>query len=889
MRSIEPVATPRPHSTTSVRLTTPLTLGASGTALVTASAGMLPTPAAFCCAVALPTAVYGFLLARLALAIHTRRHSFGPCRGAGFLCLGVLAAGTGAGLAGWLDSAHGRSASLAGGLGLSVATLLYLLGLLLLPGTAPTPIARLRRALDGLGIGLCFLLTAWLMVIAPQPDAAGRGLAVALITCAGLAIAIMTGLRAVRYRPAALACCCGAALSILGTAATTLLVGQAGPPSLWLPVAGLAAAAGPALCWAGARHAEAGPEPGDTLDVDPGFAGYPIMVVPVGSALAAAGYHVATGRGFDQVSAALGLGVLGVLAVREAFAVTDIRRYARRLATQEAHFRSLVSGSSDVTIVLDSDLVVRWQSPAAARQFGLSDQDVVGRPVTALVHPDDVAHVRDEMAGILSPAPGEVPRPGLLTARLRDGFGRWRDTESTVSDQRAVPAVGALVVHVRDVGQRRDLERTLHRMAFTDQLTGLANRRQLLRTLAAMREVPGRRGALLMIDLGGFTAVNDVRGHHVGDAVLIEAARRLRDVAGDGDLPARLSGDEFAITTTSCPVQAYALASRVRTELSAPYDLPGATVRLTVSIGLAELAGAADVGDVLSRAGQARHRARLLRPGGIEWYDEALEAALRRRVELEQELPGAVGRGELDLVYQPVVDLVDEVPVGVTAVLRWRHPRLGTVPAADFVPVAEGLGIIDEIGEWVLHRACRQLSGWLRDGHRLWLAVALAASQLTAADLVAGVATALETHQVPADRLVLEVTEQGISSDTQRAVTQLAGLRALGVRTALAQFGTGAIPLAHLRRLPVDVLTVDRALFTEPAGRSGPATPILDVVVSLGRRLGLEIVAEGLEAPAHLTVVRAAGCRYGQGVLFGRPQPAEHFEALLETYRSAAG
>jgi diguanylate cyclase (GGDEF)-like protein len=423
-------------------------------------------------------------------------------------------------------------------------------------------------------------------------------------------------------------------------------------------------------------------------------------------------------------------------------------------------------------------------------------------------------------------------------------------------------------------------------MAFTDQLTGLANRRELLRGIAAMRGVPGQPGALLVIDLDGFTSVNDVRGHEVGDAVLIEVARRLRDGAEESDLPARLSGDEFAVTTVGTPVQAYALASRLLTMLGRPYELPGATVHLTASVGLAELHGATNVSDTISRAVLALRRARQLRRGGIEWYDEALEAALLRRMRLEQELPGVVARGELDLVYQPFVDLVEGHPVGAEALLRWRHPTLGTVTAADFVPVAEDLGLIDEIGEWALHRAIRQLSGWLRDGRQLWLAVNLAARQMAAPGLVQVVSKALETHQIPADRLLLEVTEQGLGADTQRAVAQLAGLRALGVRTALAQFGTGSTPLAYLRRLPVDVLKVDRVLFAEPGGRTGSTTPIIDVVVGLGRRLGLEIVAEGLEDEAHLEVVRTAGCRYGQGFLFGRPVPAEHFEAFLESHRS---
>jgi EAL domain-containing protein (putative c-di-GMP-specific phosphodiesterase class I) len=179
------------------------------------------------------------------------------------------------------------------------------------------------------------------------------------------------------------------------------------------------------------------------------------------------------------------------------------------------------------------------------------------------------------------------------------------------------------------------------------------------------------------------------------------------------------------------------------------------------------------------------------------------------------------------------------------------------------------------------------LSSWRRDGRELWLAVHVAGPQIATPELRTTVGTALDSHGVPADRLVVAVTEQALGSDTRRAVEQLSGLRALGVRTALTRFGTGTTPLADLRRLPVDLVKVDRTLFTEPAGRNGPAAPIIEAVVELGRRLGVDVIAGGLEAEAHLEAVRTAGCRYGQGYLFGRPVPPEHLEAFLESHRSA--
>ena len=875
--SVEPGAATRRPSVPALPWALVLLAPIVGTAVICAALTTLVPPLlAVGLGAGVSAAVHGALLFRLALAIHHRHGSFGPCRGVGFISLGVLAGGGTA-----ASAAIGRLPQVAGA-GLVLAVLCYLTGLLLLPGAAPTFLARLRQGLDALGLAACFLFTAWVAVIAPHGGTPGPlAFLVALATTAVLASSVIIAVRAVHFRSAARACATGVLVSVLGLGTLTLVLSGASSAG-WLYLGGTALVYGPLVSYATARrYAAVAPVP-EATDPERGFGGYPVLTVPIAMVLAAAMYHLVTEHTFDLFSAGLGCAVVGALTAREAFSAFDIRRYTRKIAEQQAHLRSLVAGASEVAMVLGPDLAVRWQSSAAARQLGLSDQDVVGRSFLVRVHPDDADAVRGRLEEVLAGSPAESGHPMLIEARMRDGFGHWRDTESSVSDLRAVPEVGALVVHVRDIGERRELERSLHRLASTDQLTGLANRKELLRTLAAL----GQSGSVLVIDLDGFTAVNDVRGHDAGDAVLVEAARRLRDAVDGADLPARLSGDEFAIASTGSPVHTYALASRVLTGLSEPYRLPSATVHLTACVGIAELAGTDSGGDALSRAALALRRARHGAPGRVEWYDEALEAGLLHRMTLEQDLPGVVARGELDLVYQPILDLVEGRPVGAEALLRWRHPVLGSLSAADFVPVAEDVGLINEIGEWVVHRACRQLSSWRRDGRDLWLAVHLARRQLAAPTVATTVGTALETHQVPAERLVLEVTEAALGNDTEHAVDQLTSLRTLGVRTALTRFGTGTTPLAHLRRLPVDLLKVDRTLFTEPAGRTTPATPILDVVVGLGRKLGVEVIAGGLEAEAHLDVVRAAGCRYGQGYLFGRPVPAEHLEAFLESHRS---
>jgi diguanylate cyclase len=219
--------------------------------------------------------------------------------------------------------------------------------------------------------------------------------------------------------------------------------------------------------------------------------------------------------------------------------------------------------------------------------------------------------------------------------------------------------------------------------------------------------------------------------------------------------------------------------------------------------------------------------------------------------------------------------------VGAEALLRWHHPTLGNVRPDEFIPVAEESGLINRLGHWVLRQACRQLASWLVDGHDVWVSVNLSPKELHAADYAAQVADVLSELNVPAQRLVLEVTEHAVATDLEELVRRLGELRATGVRIALDDFGAGYSSLGQLRTLPVDILKIDQRLVAEPESRTGTAAPLVDVVVRLGHRLGLEVLAEGIQTPAQRAVVEDAGCRLGQGSLFGWGVPAEHLEAQL--------
>jgi len=368
----------------------------------------------------------------------------------------------------------------------------------------------------------------------------------------------------------------------------------------------------------------------------------------------------------------------------------------------------------------------------------------------------------------------------------------------------------------------------------------------------------------------------------MGDAVLIEVGRRLTMQLTADDLAARLTGDEFAVLTDQGPVLAYAVGTRLLTALTEPYQLPGAIVDLHVSIGLAELAGGGSVEDVLRRADLARRRARQLGRDRIEWYDSYLEEQLLRRMDMEREIAGAVDRGEFDVIYQPILSLPDGLPLGVEALMRWRHPTLGTIMPAELLPVAEDLGLMPEIGRWVLAKAARQFADWGRENRELWLAVNVSPRELAEPDFVHRVADVLSRYGLAADQLVLEVAESKVELDVPAVISQFAKLRALGARTALDDFGAGQASLAQLRRMPVDMLKIAGPLIPRPANSHPGAQPLIDVIVDLGRRLGLEIYAKGLESEEQVAEAHRAGCRGGQGFALSRPAPAERVEAFLE-------
>ena len=388
--------------------------------------------------------------------------------------------------------------------------------------------------------------------------------------------------------------------------------------------------------------------------------------------------------------------------------------------------------------------------------------------------------------------------------------------------------------------------------------------------------------AVLFVDLDGFKQVNDSLGHSVGDALLVEAAARLSEQVREGDVVARFGGDEFVALLADCSdADATAVAERLRESLSAPYALGHREVVVSASIGLARPGADDDAEATLRNADLALYRAKSGGRDRVVQFVPAMRAQAVRRVEGSAALRRALDEGQLRLAYQPIVDLRTGVVTGVEALLRVDGIPGRPMSVPEAVETAEESGLILPLGEWVIDRACADLATWREDGWAGRVSVNISARQLENGGLLPLVMAATARHGVPAEALILEVTEHSVVRDLGVSRAQLQALRARGVRVALDDFGTGFSSLSYVRSLPLDILKIDRA-FVASAG--GPRD-ITATVLRLGRDLGLVVVAEGVERVEQLDMLVAAGCRWGQGYLLSPPLHAEDVAVVLAVGR----
>jgi diguanylate cyclase (GGDEF)-like protein len=457
----------------------------------------------------------------------------------------------------------------------------------------------------------------------------------------------------------------------------------------------------------------------------------------------------------------------------------------------------------------------------------------------------------------------------------------WHPT----SDVTAILGATALcAVAVRSVLTMRELRQLAlsRREALTDELTGLANRRALLRAAAAACARPAPRAALLLCDLDGFKEFNDTLGHEAGDELLCEAGRRIAHAVGSDGLTARLGGDEFAVLLPGAGAgAAIELAQRLRRELVRPLPVAGIAARLDASVGVALAPDHSSVAaGLLRRADVAMYLAKATR-SGVEVYDSARDLHSRERLVLAGELRDAVERGVLEVHYQPKVLVGDGRVVGAEALVRWPHPERGLLYPDSFLGAAEQAGLMRALTLVVLDRALAACGRWTAAGRELGVAVNLSASNLLDASLPDEVAAALARHGVAPEQLTLEVTEGTILANPLASGEVLAAVRRLGVAVSLDDFGTGHSSLSHVKRLPVDELKIDRSFVTDLV--ADPTNlAIVASITRLAHSLGMTVTAEGVECEEALDVLAAEGCDLAQGYLFSRPLPEHQLVEWLD-------
>ena len=473
---------------------------------------------------------------------------------------------------------------------------------------------------------------------------------------------------------------------------------------------------------------------------------------------------------------------------------------------------------------------------------------------------------------------------GKVTRQLT----RTQDGRAIEIVNKPLPGVGWLAT-IEDITARTCADEKIAHMAHYDALTDLPNRMQFRERLEqALKEIrSGEQLAVMYIDIDEFKSVNDALGHSVGDELLKNIAERLRMCLGESDVAARLGGDEFAVIQIAIRERSEAteLVQRIYQAIREPMECVGHLITTDASIGIALAPGdGVDIDQLLKNADLALYRAKGDGRRTYRFFEAGMDARAKARRSLELELRQAINEGGFELYYQPVLDLEDGRISGCEALLRWRHPERGMISPAEFIPVAEESGMINELGQWVLHTACAEAANWPDD---VRVAVNVSPVQFKSRTLALNVASALAASGLAASRLELEITEAVLIRDDEAALEALHQLRALGVRIALDDFGTGYSSLSYLQRFPFDKIKIDRAFIQDLAG-AGASSSIVQAVVNIAAASDMTTTAEGVETEQQRNLLHILGCTEMQGYLFSPAIPAVEIRLLLRSHRARA-
>ncbi len=559
-------------------------------------------------------------------------------------------------------------------------------------------------------------------------------------------------------------------------------------------------------------------------------------------------------------------------------ALMQVRSYAEELELAAGVFTHAFEG----IMITDATGTILSVNPAFSAITGYAPEEAVGRTPRLLRSHHQDEHFYREMWAVLQ-ATGAWR--GELWNRRKSGevYLQWTSI-TTIDDDAGKPHRRIAVM--TDITEERRKEEHIRHQSLHDALTGLPNRTLVHNRLdhaIKSAERAGGRVALLFIDLDRFKVINDSLGHLVGDLLLKEAARRMGGCVRGSDTLARLGGDEFLVLA---PIErgadAVHIAEKIIHEIAQPFAIQQQALHVGASVGISVYPqDGGDAATLLRNADVAMYAAKQAGRGTLRFFDTGMNERAQQRLKLEAALRRAIAAEEFELYYQTKVCLLDGRHCGMEALIRWRDPLLGLVSPGDFIPLAEETGLIAPIGDWVLETACAQMRAWLDAGTVAGpVAVNVSARQLNDPEFAARVVDILRRHGLEGQYLQIEVTESTVMTDPERAIGALGRLAALGIGIAIDDFGTGYSSFSYLKRLPIDLLKVDRS-FVQDIGSSREDEEIVTAIVQVAHSLKLQVVAEGVETRQQADFLARLGCQFGQGYLYAKPLPLAEFEALV--------
>ena len=570
------------------------------------------------------------------------------------------------------------------------------------------------------------------------------------------------------------------------------------------------------------------------------------------------------------------------------------RRLEQEVAASEAKYRELTESIHDVIWTLDPETFrYLYVSPSVQRLRGYPPEEVIAQPFAASLLPEGARRMEEQIQAEL-----EEFKQGLRNSEIvsvdeveqpcRDGSRVWREVVTNLIRN---PSTGHIELRgvTRDITERKFAHEQIKRLAYSDQLTGLANRvllRDRFRNALGLARKQGRQLALLNLDLDHFKTINDSLGHSVGDRLLIEVARRLEAQLRPGDTLSRSAGDEFLLLLPDTDAEAaLELVRRLIQTVASPYQVSDEPLFLTASIGSAIYPeDGTTIETLMSNADAAMHQVKQESRNSFQFFTPSVQQRSSRRLRLSNALHQALERGEFELLYQPQSELRSNRIIGAEALLRWTSPELGPVSPAEFIPIAEANGLILPIGDWVLRQALRDAASWTRpagpgQAPPLTVSVNISAVQFRDSDLPSRVLRLLAEERLPPARLELELTESVTLDNPERAVLLMDRLFNEGIQLAIDDFGTGYSSLSYLKRIRAHKLKIDQS-FVRGLESDADDQAIVLAIINLARTMGMRTLAEGVETPQQLELLRRAGCDEIQGYWIGRAMTNEAFLQL---------